>query len=58
MKAMVLHGSPRKNQNSDTLARYFIDGLKENEDLEYKDFYLNELNIKPCQGCDASYPRF
>lgn len=53
MKAMVLHGSPRKNQNSDTLAKYFIDGLKENEDLEYKDFYLNELSIKPCQGCET-----
>jgi len=46
-----LHGSPRKNQNSDTLADCFIKGLNFNGYNEVAHFYINELNIKPCQGC-------
>jgi multimeric flavodoxin WrbA len=51
MKAIVLHGSPRKNSNSDTLAEYFVKGFKESGTSETQDFYINELNIRPCQGC-------
>ena len=51
MKTIVLHGSPRKNQNSDTLVDYFIRGLNYNGDKDVEHFYINELNIKPCQGC-------
>jgi len=51
MKTIVFHGSPRKNQNSNTLVDYFIRGLKNNGNKEVKHFYTNELNIKPCQGC-------
>lgn len=46
-----MHGSPRKNQNSDTLIKYLLRGLKTNGDKEVNHFYTNELNIKPCQGC-------
>ena len=51
MKTIILHGSPRKNQNSDTLVEYFVRGLNYDGVKEVKHFYLNELNIKPCQGC-------
>jgi len=51
MKTIVLHGSPRKNKNSDTLAKYFIQGLSESVSSETKHFYTNEMNIRPCQGC-------
>jgi len=51
MKIIILHGSPRKNQNSDTLVEYFERGLKINREKEVQHFYINELNIKPCQGC-------
>jgi len=51
MKTIVLHGSPRKNKNSDTLAKYFIQGLSESVSSETKHFYTNEMNIEPCQGC-------
>jgi len=51
MKAIVLHGSPRKGRNSDTLAGEFLRGLAETGDHEVKHFYLNEMNIRPCQGC-------
>lgn len=51
MKIVILHGSPRKNRNSDTLAKYFIKGINENKNNQIKHFYLNDLNISPCQGC-------
>lgn len=51
MEIIILHGSPRKNRNSDTLVKYFVNGMKENKNHHFKDFYLNELNISPCQGC-------
>ena len=53
MKAVVLHGSPRKGKNSDTLADSFLKGLSEENPWEVLHFYLNELNIAPCQGCLA-----
>ncbi len=53
MKTIVLHGSPRKNGNSDTLARHFLQGLKANGSHEIKHFFANDLNIRPCQGCES-----
>jgi multimeric flavodoxin WrbA len=51
MKTIVLHGSPRKNRDSDTLAKYFLVGLQEKGDCQIIHFYTNEMNIHPCQGC-------
>ena len=51
MKAVVLHGSPRKGKNSDTLAESFIKGLTEENPWQVDHFYLNDLEISPCQGC-------
>jgi len=51
MKIIVLHGSPRKGKNTDTLADYFLQGLSETVPSETKHFYTNEMNIRPCQGC-------
>ena len=51
MKAIVLHGSPRRGMNSDTLADEFLKGLAETGVHVVKHFFLNEMNIKPCQGC-------
>ena len=51
MKMMVLHGSPRKNANSDTLTEYFIKGVREIRDSELDYFFINDLMIRPCQGC-------
>lgn len=53
MKTIVLHGSPIKNGNSDTLARHFLDGMKTGSKHAIKHFYANDLNIKPCQGCES-----
>ena len=51
MKTIVLHGSPRKNKNSDTLAENFLHGMSEGALKETKHFYPNEMSIRPCQGC-------
>jgi multimeric flavodoxin WrbA len=50
---IVLHGSPRRGGNSDTLAEYFTRGLKDSGDVDVKDFYLNDMKIRPCQGCES-----
>ena len=52
MRAVVLHGSPRRGGNSDTLAEHFIQGLKTTGDVEVFDFILNDMKIRPCQGCE------
>ncbi len=53
MRAIVLRGSPRRGGNSDTLADHFIQGLKTADDIELFDFILNDMNIRPCQGCES-----
>ncbi|MFW9910409.1 MAG: flavodoxin family protein [Candidatus Thorarchaeota archaeon] len=53
MKAIVLRGSPRRGGNSDTLANHFIEGLRATGDVEVHDFILNDMNIRPCQGCES-----
>ncbi len=53
MKVVVLHGSPRKNKNSDTLAEFFLKGLSAGPNRTIWHFYTNEMNIRPCQGCES-----
>lgn len=53
MKTIILHGSPRKSGNTDTLAEHFIKGLKNNCKTEFFDFYTNDINVKPCQMCES-----
>ena len=51
MKVTVLHGSPRKGKNSDTLVEYFLSGLNNSSKNFVNHFYLNDLIISSCQGC-------
>ena len=51
MNVIALHGSPRKHGNSDTLAESFLRGVQVEKDVTITHFYLNELDIKACQGC-------
>jgi multimeric flavodoxin WrbA len=50
MKVIGFVGSPRKKGNTATLVNEVLRGVQENGS-EYKVYYLNELNIKGCQGC-------
>lgn len=49
-KLIAFVGSPRKNGNIDTTVKELIKGAKENH-IETKVYYLNDMNIKPCQSC-------
>jgi len=51
MNVVVLHGSPRRGMNSDTLADRFLKGLGEHGEHEVTHFYANEMEVRPCQGC-------
>ncbi len=50
MKIVVLFGSPRKDGNTRQLADAFIDGARKDRN-EVRVLYLNDMNIRPCQGC-------
>jgi multimeric flavodoxin WrbA len=50
MKTVILFGSPRKNGNTIQLARTMTDVLKK-KGHSVRMLYLNDLNIRPCQGC-------
>ena len=49
-KLIAFVGSPRKQANIYTLVNRMVEGAKDNG-LETKIYYLNELNIRPCQSC-------
>lgn len=50
MHIVIVLGSPRKNGNSEMLAKSVAEGVeKEGGTTEY--IRLNDLNIRPCQGC-------
>ena len=52
MKITCLLGSPRRNGNSATIARRFID-TAENLGAKVQTFALNEMKIRGCQACMA-----
>ena len=52
MKTVILFGSPRKEGNTIQLARAVSDALKA-KGGNVRMLYLNDLNIRPCQGCYA-----
>ncbi|MTI65074.1 MAG: flavodoxin family protein [Firmicutes bacterium] len=50
MKVVGFVGSPRKNGNTSDIVKEVLKGAKDNG-AETKVYYLNDLNIKGCQGC-------
>lgn len=49
-KIVAFVGSPRKKGNVDTIIDELIKGANKNN-VEVKKYYLNDMNIKGCQGC-------
>lgn len=49
---LAIHGSPRKNGNSIYLANQAISIVK-NQNVTVEQINLNDVEIKPCNGCDA-----
>ena len=52
LKILALFGSPRKKGNTTVLANQIILGA-ESKGAKVETVYLNDLSIKPCQGCYA-----
>jgi multimeric flavodoxin WrbA len=48
---VVLYGSPHKNGNTSTLGKKVLQGLTDNGIDSAREFWLNDLTIKPCQAC-------
>lgn len=51
MHNLFILGSPRKNGNSETMARAVAAGLLKHENNTVEYIRLNKLNISPCQAC-------
>lgn len=56
MRVIGINGSPRKNANTAALVQKILSGARE-KGAETATFNLNELNIKPCQSCNACKSR-
>lgn len=52
IKIAAIHGSPRKNQNSDTILEAVLEGMKI-EPYQVRHIYTATEDIKPCTACNA-----
>jgi multimeric flavodoxin WrbA len=52
LKTVILFGSPRKDGNTIELAKALSEALKARGG-NVRMLYLNDMNIRPCQGCYA-----
>ena len=52
IKIAAIHGSPRKEQNSDTILEAVLQGMKV-EQYQVRHIYTAKENIKPCTACNA-----
>ena len=55
MKALILKASPKQDGNTATMADAFARGLRDIGCENISEFKLNELEIRPCQACDACF---
>ncbi len=51
MKVLILRGSPREGQNTDTLVEAFIKGMTTNSKIEIISIRLREKDVAPCKAC-------
>ena len=51
MKILAFQASPRKNGNTNRILDEMIKGAEDNGHEVIK-YYLQELDIKPCSGCE------
>jgi len=57
LRILGIVGSPRKNGNVDLLVSEILNGAA-SKGAETCKFYLNDMNIKPCQSCGVDpYPK-
>lgn len=56
-KILILNGSPRREGNTSFLVKKLKELINKSEN-EVKVLFLNDYNIKPCQGCFWCYKDF
>ncbi|MDF2840422.1 MAG: wrbA2 [Clostridia bacterium] len=52
IKIAAIHGSPRKNHNSDRMLEAVLEGMKV-EQHQVRHIYTADEDIRPCRGCNA-----
>lgn len=53
MKVASFLGSPKKKGNTAALLDSVLKGINESADVESEYFFLHDMKIAPCIGCDA-----
>jgi multimeric flavodoxin WrbA len=53
MKIASFLGSPKKKGNTAALLDSVLKGINESADTESEYFFLHDMKIAPCSGCDA-----
>lgn len=53
MRIASFLGSPRKNGNTAALLDSVLKGVNEGSDAQNEFFFLHDMKIAPCNGCDA-----
>jgi multimeric flavodoxin WrbA len=51
MNAVVFHGSARRNGDTDSLAKHFLQGMAERGPHDVGHFYPIDMNIAHCRAC-------
>lgn len=52
MKLIAINGSPRNKGNTNRLLEEAIKGASEEKDLTVKRYFLQDLDLNPCIGCE------
>ncbi len=55
MKTLILKASPNKDGNTATMAERFAAGLQDVGYSDITEFWLNDLDIRPCQACNQCF---
>lgn len=55
MNVLILTGSPRKESNTDILAKAFADGAKTKHNVEI--ISVNDYKVNACIGCNSCFSR-
>jgi len=53
---LAIHGSPRKNGNSDLLLERFLEGIgkrKDDFELQIKEIFASKVKVSPCRECNS-----
>jgi len=53
MKTVSFLGSPRRQGNTANLLNAVIKGMESSANSDIEKIFLNEKNIRPCQGCNS-----